>query len=60
MKYVINTSFTDAQIKQECYFDDKSSDIRRDITSRILYLQDEEVKKALIALGWTPPMEKKK
>ena len=60
MKYVIKTSFTDAEIKQESYFENKSNEIRSAITNRILYLEDEEVRKALIALGWTPPMEKKK
>lgn len=39
----------------EPYGPDYNSDLRKDVVRRVLDTQDQQVRQALIELGWTPP-----
>jgi hypothetical protein len=56
MKITVNTRYDDAVIIQEIVNDQIAPDIMYQVTKKIIQLQDEEIKKALIKLGWTPPL----
>ena len=52
--FQILTRFNKHLIEQEVVFP-KGMDLIQQITKKIINLQEEDVKAALVALGWTPP-----
>ena len=56
MKYgfeVATTPMKDGKIVQELY--NVNNNIREQMTRRVIDTQEQQIRKALIALGWTPP-----
>lgn len=52
--FQILTRFNKHLIEQEVVFP-KGMDLIQEVTKKIIKLQDDDVKNALIAMGWTPP-----
>ena len=49
----VKTRFSEEMIKNEVF--EKGIDFEKKMYESVVYLIDENVKKALIKLGWTPP-----
>jgi len=58
MEIKINTFTKDDLIIQEEYMEDHATSYRSEITRRIMNTREDQVREALIELGWTPPEEK--
>ena len=53
-KFDLKTGFIE-QVT-EPYGPDHNSDLRKDVVRRVLDTQDQQIRQALIELGWTPPI----
>jgi hypothetical protein len=58
MKYVITTSIEGNKIIQEGRYEDELNSVRTKMVRKILNTEEQQVKDALIKLGWTPPKDK--
>lgn len=57
-EYRINTQvFADGKITQQSELVDDHLPSLRDIARRVIDTQDQQIREALIKLGWTPPGE---
>ncbi|QHJ82053.1 MAG: hypothetical protein [Bacteriophage sp.] len=55
-EYIVKTTVHGNSIVQESGWQyDASSNLRNDIVRRVVQLEDEGIKAALVKLGWTPP-----
>ena len=52
---IVTTPIADGTIKQELFIE--VDGVRESIMRSILDTRDVQIKKALVALGWTPPKE---
>lgn len=50
---VVTTPFADGRISQEVF--SVVDGERERIAARLMHTQDQQIREALIALGWTPP-----
>ena len=57
MEYKVETKFNKSRIEQETKLVDNFSDTVQTISSRVINLEEQGVIDALVALGWTPPVE---
>jgi len=53
------TKVKDGNIELKTYMDSNFNNTRTLINKKLIDMQDEAIKNALIALGWTPPKDKK-
>ena len=57
MQYtVVTTPYTDGHIEQVLFLEDVG-DIRQEIFRRVLHTSEQQIREALIQLGWTPPAQ---
>lgn len=57
MKLEVNTKVYGNTIEQKTEMVDSMTDIRNELSRKIINLEDQGIKEALISLGWTPPKE---
>lgn len=57
-EYKVECRFNKSVIELSGGFDHGMGDPLRDPTKKIINLEDDAVRKALIKLGWTPPCDK--
>lgn len=59
MEYSVETKFSKEMIKQSTTIKDGDRVINS-VVSNIIRLEEQDVRDALIKLGWTPPKDKEK
>lgn len=55
MRLKVDTKIEGDKIIQDTYYEDIHTKLRQDLGRKIIDLQEQGIKEALIALGWTPP-----
>jgi hypothetical protein len=58
MRYEVKTTFNESQISQTLLKHDHLNETSESIRRKIINIEEEGVRKALIELGWTPPKTK--
>lgn len=57
MKFEIQTSYNSSHVVQEITSDCGLTDLRETLFKQVINLQDLEVEKALVLLGWSTPTQ---